>query len=75
MIRPEFKELLQALPKSPYGNALKELLTDYQAELNDVTTLKNHEEAIGRTLALELIDKIFYFYGEKSKPRKKTTYT
>lgn len=70
-MRIEIQKLLEELPKTSHGQALKEFLDEQYAEINDVTTISTLDEAKGKQYALKVLKKIFAFYGEKLSTGKK----
>lgn len=79
MVKPEHLKLLEELPKTAYGKALAAYLDDELSSIDTVAGAKNAklEELIGRELAVDLINKIFYFLGRRNPQvaKKKVNYT
>lgn len=73
------KKHLEELKNTPYGKALLSFLEE---EISNIDTVKgarllSKEEMIGREIALEILEKLFYFM-EKNNPqgvKRKVTYS
>lgn len=66
MIIPEqIEKFLTELSSTSYGQALKAVLEQKKDELNNISTCKSYEEVLGRQHAINLINDIFKFMGEK----------
>lgn len=74
MIKPESVQLLNDLKNTNYGKALKELLDEKYAELNNVKSCTSWEDTKARSYALNIIDEIFSFMKEKSNISGKNRY-
>lgn len=61
-MRIEIKQLLNDLPKTSHGQALKEYLDEKYREINDVSSIQTLEDAKGKQIALKLLKEIFSFY-------------
>lgn len=70
ILKPETKELLLQLSKSPYGRALQEYLHSALDEIRDITTTKSWEETQGRQFAVKLILDLFSSMQEKKVQEK-----
>lgn len=74
MISKESRKLLSELARLNYGKALKELLEEERARLNNVKHCTSWEDTLGRKHAVVVIDRIFDWLKEtppldKSKNR------
>lgn len=65
MLDPRNRQLLTELGSLAHGKALKEFLEERYSAINDVTSCKNWEDAVGRQYALILLKEIFTFLEEK----------
>lgn len=75
-MKPEIKELLLQLPRTSQGQALKVFLDEEFDKINDVTDIKTIEQAIGKQIAMQTLNKIFSFYYEQQQQggQKKNNY-
>lgn len=65
-MKPESKKLLEELPRTTYGKALQEYLDEEVAKIDTVKGAKglSHDQLVGREIALEIVEKLFYFMGQ-----------
>ncbi len=69
------KILYQDLPTTHYGTALSIYLLEEIEKLNDITTIQNWEDTLGRKHAVVIIKKILRFLNtDKKEIGKKTDY-
>jgi hypothetical protein len=59
MISPEKKKLLEQLPSTSYGRALFEYLEEEYKTIESVKGVKTLEQAIGKQIAIETLEKLF----------------
>lgn len=65
IIDSQLKDQLEQLAHSPQGQALLRYLEQTREEMSNLKTIESWEETLGRKKALEKIDELFSFMGEK----------
>lgn len=77
MISPEHKKLLQELPSTQFGVALKAHLDEEMKRIKDIHACTSWEETRAHQIADKLVEKLFYFMEKKEEvaPPTKSKYT
>ena len=77
MIDPKIRELLEQLPATAHGQALKEYLKDEIRYYTDINKMASLEQLLGAQKAVKIMKDVFYFLEttEPTKPKEKNQYT
>lgn len=74
MLKDETRKTLNEMGRSVFGQALKEYLEEEKLKINNVREVDSLEDAKGRALALDTIDRLFGFLNEHAESGGRTRY-